>query len=116
MARKRDDVTRKALKRLRKRREQLGLSQADVAESAGVNASYIGLLERCERVPSIDVLVRFAAAVGLPLPEVFATATPPEGKEQPEMAQLRSLTASWPVDQRKALVRVAREIDKVRVK
>lgn len=64
-------ATRRALERLRRRREELALSQAAVAEAAGVNPSYVGLLERGERVPSLDVLENLARAVGLTLGELF---------------------------------------------
>lgn len=36
-----------------------------------MNPSYVGLLERGERVPSLDVLENLARAVGLTLGELF---------------------------------------------
>ncbi len=108
------NVTKKAVKRLRARREQLGLSQATVAERVGVNSSYIGLLERGERTPSLDVLLRASEAVGMTPAEVFADVAPPTPKEPGEIAELRALLASWSTDHRRALLRIARELDRVR--
>lgn len=53
-----------AVKRHRKRR---GISQEKLAESAAVHRTYVGLIERGERTPTIDVAERIAKAFGLSL-------------------------------------------------
>ncbi len=108
------NVVQDALTRLRKRREELGLSQAQVAEAARVNASYVGLLERGERVPSVDVLLELCNAVGLAPAELFADTSPEPHKEIPEVAQIQSLLGTWPPSQRQAVVRVIKEMSKLR--
>ena len=107
-------ITQNALRRLRRRREELGLSQAQVAESAEVNASYVGLLERGERTPSLDKLLKICDAVRLTPAQLFADASPKPVKEKPELAQVRSLFDSWPGPHRKAAVRMLKEMDKIR--
>ena len=47
-------------KRLRKRREALGLSRQAVAEAAGLNYDYLGSVERGERNVAIINLARLA--------------------------------------------------------
>jgi len=108
------NITANALKRLRQRREELGLSQAQVAGAVGVNPSYVGLLERGERVPSLDILLGLCEAVRLAPAELFADANPKPIKDDPELAQIRSLFTHWPVDHKQAAVRVLRELDKLR--
>jgi transcriptional regulator with XRE-family HTH domain len=49
--------------RLRARREAHGLSQAKLAELACVTPNYVGLIERGERLPTLDTLVRLAKAL-----------------------------------------------------
>jgi len=101
-------AARRALERLRRRREELSLSQAALAEAVGVNPSYIGLLERGERVPSLDVLEGLARAVGMTLSELFASTK----SDQPaEVAAIGTVLAAWPAAHRKAAVRVVREMD-----
>jgi len=51
---------------LRSARLAAGMTQEQVAEAAGVSASYLPRLEAGAAAPSLDVLLRLAAALGLP--------------------------------------------------
>lgn len=51
-----------ALKRLR---EAHGLSRRELARRAGLNATYVSMLERGERSPSDETLAKLAAGLGL---------------------------------------------------
>lgn len=50
---------------LRKRRMAKGLSQVDLAASAGIENSYVSRLEGGTRTPSLDVIVRLANAFSI---------------------------------------------------
>jgi transcriptional regulator with XRE-family HTH domain len=64
--------------RLRQLRERRGLSQREIAGDA-VNPSYISLLESGARVPTLEVVVRLAKVLEVPLHElVGATSLLPE--------------------------------------
>ncbi len=52
---------------LRGHRERLGISQEALAHAAGVHRTYVGMLERGERQPTIDVAARIASALGTEL-------------------------------------------------
>lgn len=47
-------------KNLRRLRHAKGLSQEELASRAGVNRNYIGMLEREENSPTIDMLEKIA--------------------------------------------------------
>jgi len=51
-------------RRLRKLREEAGLSQERLAEEAGVHRTYVGHVERGETTPTLYSIVRFAVALG----------------------------------------------------
>lgn len=51
--------------RIRERRAQAGLRQADLARAAGVSASYLNLIEHNRRKVAGEVLARIAAALGV---------------------------------------------------
>lgn len=107
-------LTKTALERITKRRKEMGLSQATLASLAKVNASYIGLIERGQREPSLNVLAAMGEAVDLTPAELFAGTNPKASKEIPEMAQVRSLFRTWPSEHRQAAVRAIKEMAKLR--
>jgi predicted transcriptional regulator/DNA-binding XRE family transcriptional regulator len=74
--------------RLRERRLQLGLRQADVARAAGISASYLNLIEHNRRRIGADVMERLAQALGVPI------ATLAEGAAGALIEDLRAAAAS----------------------
>ncbi len=71
--------------RLRSLREQKGLSQGDVESKTGMLRCYISRVENGHTVPSLETLERFAAALQIPLYELFY-----EGGEVPDTPLLSS--------------------------
>ena len=61
---------------LRKRRQQLELTQQHVAREVGVRANYVGYIERDMRRPSTSVLVKLARVLDLDREELFFLAHP----------------------------------------
>ena len=56
--------------RVRDYRSILGYSQERLAHEASINRTYIATLEAGERNPSLDLLVRLAKALEVPLGEL----------------------------------------------
>ena len=58
-------------KRIRQLREEKGLSQGDIEAVSGMLRAYISRVEHGRTVPSLDSLERFAAALDVPLYQLF---------------------------------------------
>lgn len=50
---------------LRRIRLECGFSQEELADLAGVNRNYIGMIERRENSPTVDMIERIANALGI---------------------------------------------------
>lgn len=50
---------------IREKRESLGLTQIEVAENAGLDRNYIGMVERGERNPSYLSLLKIAKGLNM---------------------------------------------------
>jgi transcriptional regulator with XRE-family HTH domain len=56
---------------LKKRRHDLGLSQEELANRAGLHRTYITDVERGSRNPSLDTIQKLARALEVPLSGLF---------------------------------------------
>lgn len=61
-------------KLLREHREAKGMSQEKLAHAAGLHRTYVGLIERGERNPTLDSAHALARALGLRLSELVREA------------------------------------------
>ena len=89
--------------RIRARRNAKGWSQATLAETVGVGANYVGVLERGAKLPTIETLVAVAAALGCSpavlLDDGAATA-------DPWMAEIVTVAATVPKPRRELVLAV----------
>lgn len=69
--------------RLRKLREERKLSQGDIEKRTGLLRCYISRVENGHTVPSLETLERMAAAMELPLYQMFY-----EGERPPDLPNL----------------------------
>ena len=100
---------------LKEIRDEARMTQDDLAERAGTTKSSVSRIENEEQVPSLDMLERLAAALGVKVYQVMARA---EGSELPvskaskeERELLRELKAMEP-DVREHYLAIARGLAK----
>jgi transcriptional regulator with XRE-family HTH domain len=59
-------------------RRKSGVSQAKLAEKAGISTQYIAMIELSRQFPTPEVLDRIAAALGIETYQLFAVSPSPE--------------------------------------
>jgi transcriptional regulator with XRE-family HTH domain len=69
---------------LRRHRERQALSQEALAEKAGLHPTYIGMLERSLRNPSLNVIKELAKALRMPLAKLITEAEALQQKVNPK--------------------------------
>jgi transcriptional regulator with XRE-family HTH domain len=57
---------------LRRRRKTAGFSQERLADKAGIDRTYVSLLERNVQSPTVDMLIRLCRTMGVRASEVLA--------------------------------------------
>jgi transcriptional regulator with XRE-family HTH domain len=57
---------------LRQRRLAAGLTQEALAEKAGIDRTYVSILEREKQSPTVDTLIRLCRAMGVLASDVLA--------------------------------------------
>ena len=96
-----DDLLQKMIgEAARTAREGLGLTQAQVAQKAGMSAQVYGRIERGGMMPSVPALRRLAAALGVS-PAVLLDMSPREVPSadkdlSPETRKVVGLLRTWP--------------------
>ncbi|WP_035686300.1 helix-turn-helix domain-containing protein [Bradyrhizobium sp. Cp5.3] len=58
-------LRRVVAKNLRRLRLKGGLSQEELADRAGLNRNYVGMIEREENAPTVDALEQISEALGV---------------------------------------------------
>lgn len=75
-------------KRIAKRRKQLALTQANVAELVGISDKYISSIERAASIPSTEVIMRLAIALDTTPDEFLVGTARRSGEEWKDVAEL----------------------------
>ena len=77
------DITKALGKRIRQLRQARPdkLTQEDLAEHADISVSFLSMIERGERAPHIETLIRIACALDVSISELFLLA---ESEQQPQ--------------------------------
>lgn len=65
------DVKESITENIKHFRSRMGISQEELSNLCGYSSTYIGKIERGQRSPSLDTLIRIAEALQIPLASLF---------------------------------------------
>ena len=95
--------------RIRAIRETGNLSRETAAEKADINANYLGEIERGEKWPSLEIVERLAATLGVS-PSAFFEYEAEEADRNVLLSKLQHLLSSRTSDQLKQALRVLKAL------
>lgn len=75
-------------KRIKKRRDQVGLTQEKLAEACGISEQHISNIERSTSIPSLEVVMRIADTLNTTPDEFLVGTIRREGEEWKNVAEL----------------------------
>jgi len=65
------DIKEKFGKRVRQLREDMNLSQDELAFKSWIHRTWIGIVERWKRTPTLDTIEKFSKALDVSVEELF---------------------------------------------
>jgi transcriptional regulator with XRE-family HTH domain len=65
-------------KNLKENRHKLGITQAELAERAGISTNFVAMIELKHKFPTPETLDRLSAALDINTYELFATSVSPD--------------------------------------
>lgn len=94
-----EDVRKLLSKNIKKHRAQKGMSQAALAEAAGISLPFISSIEQSSKWPYPDTLAQIATALEIEVSDLFATDERESQKQEYAVKMMKTLVEN----QKKAL-------------
>ena len=94
--------------RIRALREEHSWSQEKLAERANISSTYQSHIERADKRPSLDVLVRMAAALGTTVDRLLTGSQPSDNAAW--LDDMSALMAKCPLNDRRVIMAAATAI------
>lgn len=91
---------------IRKWRKEARLTMEELAEAAGIDAGYLAHLETVRKTPSLDVLLKLANALNIPVRNLFGNFPLKGRRKDPIELQTRTALLGLKPYQRKDLLEV----------
>lgn len=95
-------------KRIRKERQRLNLTQAELAEAIDISDTYMGAIERGERSLTLDTLVRLVNRLGVTVDYMLADSV--ADSETNIMEQFKQIINNQPLERKQLAIKVLRTI------
>lgn len=93
-------------------RKELGLTQEQLADRAGLSSIYLGTIENGRRDPSVSTVFSLARGLGVPVPELLG----PVPALSPAALAMANLFSRSPSEMQSAIVAVLRALVKTKTK
>jgi transcriptional regulator with XRE-family HTH domain len=93
-------------KNLKENRQKLGLTQAELAERAGISTNFVAMIELKHKFPTPETLDRLSTALDIKTHELFTTSVSPD-------SVIKKLHEDILVDMEKFHQKIINDLDRV---
>ena len=94
--------------RIRKERQRLNLTQAQLAEDIDISNTYMGAIERGERGLTLDTLIRVVQRLGVTVDFLLADSVP--DSDPNIFSQFKQIVDGQPLERKQLAIKVLRTI------
>ncbi|MCI5604963.1 MAG: helix-turn-helix domain-containing protein [Clostridia bacterium] len=101
-------------KEIRKRRNNLGISQDELAFKSGISAAHLGQIERALKNPTIETVSNIASALNISLSDLFSfeSKLPASSDEQATDNKISAYLSSMSEEDKKDVLKIIKIIKK----
>ncbi|MGN0150533.1 MAG: helix-turn-helix domain-containing protein [Clostridia bacterium] len=101
-------------KEIRKRRNNLGRSQEELAFKSGISAAHLGQIERALKNPTIETVSNIASALNISLSDLFSfeSKLPASSDEQATDNKISAYLSSMSEEDKKDVLKIIKIIKK----
>ena len=92
--------------RIREERKRLNFTQAQLAEVIDVSSTYMGAIERGERCPTLDTLIKIASSLSVTVDYLLADFVSAENNDELIVNQFRQLIYGRTLEDKKMAIDV----------
>ena len=102
------DITKQLGQRIRGLRTERHMSQEELSFKAGISPAHLGQIERALKNPTIDTVAKIAAALDIPIADLFTMDTVATTPHNTTVGKINAQLLSMSEDEQKDILRIIR--------
>lgn len=104
-----DDISKKLGVRIRRLRNEQGISQEELAYKSYISPAHLGQIERAQKKPTIETVAKISSALGVSLSTLFSFDSPqPPADGDPVINKILAQLADMTANERKDILKIIR--------
>ncbi|MEE0111230.1 MAG: helix-turn-helix transcriptional regulator [Oscillospiraceae bacterium] len=102
------DITKQLGQRIRELRTEQHMSQEELSFKAGISPAHLGQIERALKNPTIDTIAKIAAALDIPIADLFTMNTVTTTPQNATVGKINAQLFSMSEEEQKDILRIIR--------
>lgn len=102
------DIAKQLGQRIRELRTQQHMSQEELSFKAGISPAHLGQIERALKNPTIDTIAKIAAALDIPIPDLFTMEAVSAAPQNTTVSKINAQLLGMSEEEQKDILRIIR--------